>query len=138
MRIVIQRQNAFARHATDLWTAFHPNTVHEGCGNEHFDAIYEAMEEKFPTHTLRRILWTFFGSKTPSPPIDERYWVGAGYARGATRHARILNELGGGGLIMAPCNPRRPGANEITSRILRQTRTAIEVLSRHGGATDGS
>ena len=124
--IVISRQACFAQWSDELWTAFHPNTVHEGSGNEHFGAIYKALSRTFPTHTERRLLWTFFSCRTP-PKIDDRYWCGAQYARKVERNSAHLENAGGGGVIVGPYHPlKEPGV--VTPKIVRQIGNAVKIL----------
>lgn len=127
VHIVGWRQSLFANYATDLWTSFHPAAIPEKRGNEHCEAVYAALESAFPNHTHSRLLWTYFVSSGSQWMLDERYWVGAEYAKNVVANAKRLDRWGARGMIMSPYDWRyAPVAIE---EVLPAVREALEILS---------
>lgn len=129
--VVLERQEVFAAYGEGLWTAWHPElgsmassinaSIFPYVGTEHAPAIYEAMHEQFPYHSLNRILYGFFtipGSWDRGPLPHVKTWVGAEYATGVVEHAKILNSIDTWGMIMgcptsfAGFAPRQPTPEE--------------------------
>jgi hypothetical protein len=125
--IMLRRQSPFALYNEDLWTSLHPAAIPDGVGNEHADAIYEAMEKAFPNHNHWRLLWAFFASAGCQWQLDDRYWVGAEYARNVAKNARNL--WGARGMIMAPSD-WRDGPVEVNDFVVSQVKEALGILGQ--------
>ena len=139
--MVLARQEVFAEYSDELWSAFSPYCMH-ACssingqidphtGGGHDTAVYAAMCEHFPDHSIHRILYGYFEVEGPwdrgmLPGV--KTWVGAEFAAGVANNAKRLNGLGAWGMVMG-CDPDyhvRHG--QLTSRDFDNIAEAIKTL----------
>ena len=145
INIVYYRQAVFAQYYDELWTTFHPwaadptkesvdGTTLPRIGNEHIDAVYDALLRGFPDHTMNHFITVFFAAAGPFKlSVKDRYrvWTGAQFVHGAPGNAKRIDKFDVYGLIMAHegVNPEnrfgRPGPREY-----ERVRKAIRTLKR--------
>jgi len=130
IEVVLARQRVFGQYSDDLWTAFHPSPASnkENTGNEHLWACYAAMQQAFPSHTLHRIIYTFFTLCSFQNDIaDTKLWVGAEYAANVLKHAQVLGQYNAWGLVM--CHTHSVfDARQPTPQEYADTAAAVDLL----------
>ncbi len=145
--VVLARQKIFARYSEELWTAFHPllgmgassvdSSTFPNVGNEHSPAIYAAMHEHLPDHSLNRINYSYFGHHASIPSWKDvlphvKTWVGAEFAVGVVKHAKALNAAEVWGMVMdITCAPRQPLSEEFDA-----IAEAVEILENERGEAE--
>jgi hypothetical protein len=142
---VVRRQRIFAEYGSELWTAFHPllgtaatsvdATTVPYVGNEHISAVYSALVDEFPDHTLNIFITEFWprlgtfeifdGHKEKLEVVKK--WVGAQFIDGVKANSRRVSDHNLWGLIMA-----HKGIDDIyqpTGDDFRTVESAVKELS---------
>jgi hypothetical protein len=139
--VVLARQEVFAEYSDELWSAFSPYCMH-ACssingqidphvGGEHAPAVYAAMCEHFPDHSIHRLLYGYFDmqggwDKGMLPGV--KTWVGAEFAANVAHNAKRLNTVGAWGMVMGCAPGYSIRYSQITSRGFDNIAEAIKTL----------